>query len=155
VRALSPELERRQQAAVSWMSDRREDGHVRECHGDLHAGNIVRLESRLAPRRPVLVLVSGLSGSGKTWLADRIAPALGAIHIRSDVERKRLAGLAEGSRSGAPVGEGLYSRDFSKRVYDAWPVRLRTSWQEAALRSSMRHSPDARIDASLESSRGG
>jgi len=47
VRAMLPELEQRLHAAVPWMSDRREDGRVRECHGDLHAGNIVRLESQL------------------------------------------------------------------------------------------------------------
>jgi uncharacterized protein len=72
----------------------------------------------LASKRPILVLMSGLSGSGKTWLADRLAPALRAVHLRSDVERKRLAGLAEHSRSGAAVGEGIYSRDFSTRVYE-------------------------------------
>jgi predicted kinase len=72
----------------------------------------------LARKRPSLVLVSGLSGSGKTWLADRLAPALGAVHLRSDVERKRLAGLAEHSRSGAPVGEGMYSEHSTAQVYE-------------------------------------
>jgi hypothetical protein len=72
----------------------------------------------LARKRPILVLVSGLSGSGKTWLADRLAPALGAVHLRSDVERKRLAGLAELSRSGASIGGGVYSKDFTARVYE-------------------------------------
>jgi predicted kinase len=65
-----------------------------------------------------LVLISGLSGSGKTWLAERLAPFLGAIHLRSDVERKRLAGLGEHSRSAVAVGEGIYSRGFTERVYE-------------------------------------
>ncbi len=69
------------------------------------------------PERPFLVLMSGLPGSGKTWLADRLAPTLGALHLRSDVERKRLAGLAERSRSHSAPGEGLYSKDASRRAY--------------------------------------
>ncbi|MBO6531341.1 MAG: AAA family ATPase [Erythrobacter sp.] len=47
---------------------------------------------------PVLLMIGGRSGSGKTTLARRIAPqlpgALGAVHIRSDVLRKTLLGVA-------------------------------------------------------------
>jgi predicted kinase len=75
-------------------------------------------QAALGPRRPFLVLVSGLSGSGKTWLANRLAPQLGAIHLRSDVERKRLAGLAESARTSSPVRQGLYSPAASARVYE-------------------------------------
>jgi predicted kinase len=75
-------------------------------------------QAALGPRRPFLVLVSGLSGSGKTWLANRLVPQLGAIHLRSDVERKRLAGLAESARTSSPVRQGLYSPAASARVYE-------------------------------------
>ena len=71
----------------------------------------------LAPKEPLLVLVGGLSGSGKTWLASRLAPPLGAVHLRSDVERKRLAGLRETARTGSPVGQGLYAPDVSSQLY--------------------------------------
>ena len=71
----------------------------------------------VAPKRPILVLMCGLSGSGKTWLAQRLAPALAAVHVRSDIERKRLAGLPAMDRTDSPVGEGLYSPDASQRVY--------------------------------------
>lgn len=71
-----------------------------------------------APPPPILVLMCGLSGSGKTWLAQRLAPALAAVHLRSDIERKRLAGLAPTDRSASPVGSGLYSRDATLKVYD-------------------------------------
>ncbi len=67
---------------------------------------------------PALVLMSGFSGSGKTWLARRLAPRLGAIHIRSDVERKRLAGLPELGRSGLGIAQGLYSEEQSARLYE-------------------------------------
>jgi hypothetical protein len=66
---------------------------------------------------PALILMSGFSGSGKTWLAERLASAMGAIHLRSDVERKRLAGLGEHASSGSSVGEGLYAADIDLRTY--------------------------------------
>jgi len=71
----------------------------------------------LAAKRPVLVLMCGLSGSGKTWLAQRLAPALSAVHLRSDIERKRLAGLSPTDRSKSAAGEGLYAPDASRTVY--------------------------------------
>ena len=72
----------------------------------------------VAPMRPILVLMCGLSGSGKTWLARRLAPALAAVHLRSDIERKRLAGLSAMDRTDSPVAQGLYSRAASERVYN-------------------------------------
>jgi len=72
----------------------------------------------LTPQRPTLVLMSGLSGSGKTWLAQRLAPALRAVHLRSDIERKRLAGLAPAARSASGVAQGLYARNVTVAVYE-------------------------------------
>jgi aminoglycoside phosphotransferase family enzyme/predicted kinase len=72
----------------------------------------------LAMQRPKLVLMSGLSGSGKTWMAQRLAPALRAVHLRSDIERKRLAGLPALARSGSALGKGLYGRRVTRAVYD-------------------------------------
>jgi len=65
----------------------------------------------------MLLLTTGLSGSGKTWLARRLAPDLGAVHLRSDVERKRLAGLAERADSRSALGEDLYSPENTARIY--------------------------------------
>ena len=72
----------------------------------------------MALKQPILVLMCGLSGSGKTWLAERLAPALSAVHMRSDIERKRLAGLSALERSKSPIEAGLYSRNASQRVYE-------------------------------------
>jgi aminoglycoside phosphotransferase family enzyme/predicted kinase len=71
----------------------------------------------LAERHPQLILMSGVSGSGKTWLANRLAPLLGAIHIRSDIERKRLAKPPPGAQAGT-VGEGRYAPEAKARVYE-------------------------------------
>jgi uncharacterized protein len=82
------------------------------------AGYLEIARAALAPRRPALVLMSGVSGSGKTWLARRLAPALDAIHVRSDIERRRLAGIAPTARSGSALAQGLYARAMTRAVYD-------------------------------------
>jgi predicted kinase len=40
------------------------------------------------------------------------------IGLRSDIERKRLAGLDALARSGSRVDSGIYTRDFSRRTYE-------------------------------------
>ncbi len=59
--------------------------------------------AHLSPPPPVLAAVGGRSGAGKSSLARRLAPALGAapgaVVLRSDEIRKRLAGLAPAERA--------------------------------------------------------
>jgi uncharacterized protein len=74
-------------------------------------------EQSLAPRHPVLVVMMGLSGSGKSVLAAQLAPLLGAIHLQSDLERKRLAGMAPGQRSDSGVAADLYAPQLTDGVY--------------------------------------
>jgi len=73
------------------------------------------LQAERAP--PRLLITCGLSGSGKTWLARQLAPSLGALHVRSDVERKRLAGLSALEDSRSPPDAGLYTGEFNARTY--------------------------------------
>jgi len=68
-------------------------------------------------RRPCMLITCGLSGSGKSTIATELAATLGAIHIRSDVERKRLAGLAAGTRSGSGLDSGLYTASMHEQTY--------------------------------------
>lgn len=68
--------------------------------------------------RPALVLMHGMSGSGKTTVAQKLLEALGAIRVRSDVERKRLFGLAAEARTGSAVGAGLYDAQTTRHTYD-------------------------------------
>lgn len=71
---------------------------------------------RLAPaKRPLLVVTTGLSGSGKSTVAARLVGALGAVCLRSDVVRKRLFGLSPLARGGASMG--LYDDDATQRTY--------------------------------------
>jgi hypothetical protein len=67
--------------------------------------------------RPRLVITCGLAGSGKTTVSSRLVEGLEAIRVRSDVERKRMAGLAAAERSGSGLGEGLYDPEASRRTY--------------------------------------
>lgn len=67
---------------------------------------------------PQLCITHGLSGSGKTTLSQSLLQEQGMIRLRSDVERKRLTGLDASARSGAGVGEGLYTEEFNRRTYE-------------------------------------
>lgn len=66
---------------------------------------------------PALVLMHGLSGSGKSRIAAALVESLQAIRLRSDVERKRLFGLNASADSHSAVGAGLYGTGASTRTY--------------------------------------
>ncbi len=61
-----------------------------------------------------LILMSGLSGSGKSTVAKEIARQTGGIQIRSDAVRKHLAGIAL-EQSGT---DALYSVEMTQKTYD-------------------------------------
>lgn len=67
---------------------------------------------------PLLIVMHGLSGSGKTWVSGRLMALLPAIRVRSDVERKRLFGRAETARTEAPIEGGIYTPRSSQAVYE-------------------------------------
>ena len=67
--------------------------------------------------RPRLYITHGFSGSGKTWHTQPFLERLGAIRIRSDIERKRLFGLTPEGRSDSRLNKGIYTPQTSRRVY--------------------------------------
>lgn len=71
----------------------------------------------IRPRNPLLLITHGLSGSGKSHLAARLAEHLPAIRLRSDVERKRLAGFAAEARTGSDLDSGIYGADMTEKTY--------------------------------------
>jgi aminoglycoside phosphotransferase family enzyme/adenylate kinase family enzyme len=68
-------------------------------------------------RTPILIVVSGLSGSGKTWVSGQLISAMPVIRIRSDLERKRIFGLGESESSASDIAAGIYTDEASQLVY--------------------------------------
>lgn len=66
---------------------------------------------------PRLWLMQGVSGSGKSWLAEELAESSGAFCLRSDIERKRLFGLDPLDDSGTIPG-GIYTAEAGRRTFD-------------------------------------
>ena len=79
----------------------------------------VDLAERLTrPGAPILLITHGLSGSGKSVVSQVLVEAGAGIRVRSDVERKRLFGLAPSSRSGSPLDAGLYTAEAGRLTYE-------------------------------------
>jgi aminoglycoside phosphotransferase family enzyme/predicted kinase len=82
-----------------------------------YRGYVALAEDYTRPLRPALVLTHGVSGSGKSVASRALVESLPAVRVRSDVERKRLAGLEPGDRSASGTGEGLYAPGMTARTY--------------------------------------
>lgn len=73
--------------------------------------------SYIQPSKTPLIITHGLSGSGKTTLSEPLRKQLGAIRLRSDIERKRLHGLKTQERASQGVASGMYSVEASGQTY--------------------------------------
>jgi uncharacterized protein len=108
------------------------DATARQTLVDTAHQYLALAQTLLEPPAPVLVAVAGVSGSGKSTAAADVAPVIGAapgaIHLRTDVIRKDLAGTSPLTRLPADA----YTAEMSGRVY----ARLRT---DAALALSAGH----------------
>jgi aminoglycoside phosphotransferase family enzyme/predicted kinase len=105
---------------------------------------------------PALVLTCGLPAAGKTTAARAVAAPFEALVLRSDVRRKRLAGLAPTSHAAAPFGEGIYAPELSERTYRALladaEVALRdgrTTIVDATFAGAAQRAPFAELARSL------
>jgi aminoglycoside phosphotransferase family enzyme/predicted kinase len=88
-----------------------------------------REESRLAKKyyhlalhyiqyhRPILIVVFGLMGSGKTALAQELARQTGWLLYSSDEIRKTLVGLPPTARKWESFGKGIYGDKISRKTY--------------------------------------
>ncbi|MCP4010890.1 MAG: AAA family ATPase, partial [Proteobacteria bacterium] len=71
----------------------------------------------LTTDRPALIIMHGLSASGKSTVAAKLAEQHGCIHLRSDVERKRLYGLEPMANSSSQTSSGIYTASASEKTY--------------------------------------
>jgi len=85
-----------------------------EIQGYLELG-----EATMSPPQPKLVITLGVSGSGKSWMAERLLQACGLVRLRSDVERKRLFELGAEDDSDSGLSAGIYSREATESTYAA------------------------------------
>lgn len=94
-----------------------------------------------APRRGALLITHGVSGSGKSYASAGLSQQLHGVRLRSDVERKRLLGLAPeadaapGGGYDAGVTARTYRRllDLAREVIEAgYPVIVDATFLDRA-----------------------
>jgi predicted kinase len=68
-------------------------------------------------QRGFIAITHGFSGSGKTTLSQPLVELTGAIRIRSDIERKRMHGVAATGHGESGIAGGLYSADVTDATY--------------------------------------
>ena len=83
----------------------------------VYDSHLALAETLTAARWPALVLMHGLSGSGKTTVAQALLERIGAMRVRSDVERKRLHGLDPHARTRAALDDGIYADAATRQTY--------------------------------------
>ncbi|MCK5394748.1 MAG: AAA family ATPase, partial [Gammaproteobacteria bacterium] len=70
---------------------------------------------------PKLIIMRGLSASGKSTVSQKLLDVIGAIRIRSDVERKRLFGITStdtaSDKIDSNINTGIYSKNASQLTY--------------------------------------
>lgn len=101
--------------------DQPEVGKRQRASAARRAQRYFRLADAYAAQRVprALVIVSGLSGTGKSFVAYALASRLGALVVSSDVTRKRLAGVAPTEPHLEPWGKGIYDPSLTERTYAA------------------------------------
>jgi len=101
---------------------------IRGAEGDTsEIGTYLAVAERFARTDPRgFFITHGVAGSGKTTVTSALLEAVDLIRVRSDVERKRLAGLSAESRSGSPVDAGLYTPEATRRSYERLGVLAET-----------------------------
>jgi uncharacterized protein len=74
---------------------------------------------------PLLLLVTGLSGTGKSTLAETLGTRIGADVVVSDVVRKELHGFRPTEHARGSAGEAVYSEDATRSTYAELMERAR------------------------------
>ena len=83
-----------------------------------HLRSYLELTSKLTRQsHPAILLMHGVSGSGKSFIARQLASSLGAVQIRSDVERKRLFGVWPAPANLLPPPSEMYGSLATLQTY--------------------------------------
>ena len=108
------------------------------------APHVAQAERLMAgPPTTGMIAIGGLSGTGKTTIARALAPESGAVVIRSDTVRKRLAGVGDTDKLPASaytdaMRTAVYRRmlvDARRALRAGWPVILDATFMEPEWRA--------------------
>ena len=77
----------------------------------------------------VIIITHGFSGSGKSTLCGALVELLGAVQVRSDIERKRLHAIAPTENAAAGPGAGIYGPRANRACY----LRIRRLARDIAI----------------------
>jgi hypothetical protein len=97
-------------------------------------GRIATAERLARSQSGALILMHGVSASGKSWLSTQLIAALAAVRVRSDVERRRLCG--SGAHSDA-ADDATYGRLYAcaeQALAAGLPVIVDATFLQAARR---------------------
>jgi aminoglycoside phosphotransferase family enzyme/predicted kinase len=75
------------------------------------------LAFRYTKEKPLLLIMAGLVGTGKTTVAEALGRSLRLVVISSDITRKKLAGISPTEHRFEQFSGGIYSEDFTRRTY--------------------------------------
>ncbi len=94
----------------------------------LRAQNFFELSRRYADRlqRPAVIIVTGLSGTGKTTVARSVAGELGLRVISADAVRRKIFGRTKGFA----YGDGAYTAEANAKTYSQMFDEARTALQK-------------------------
>ncbi|RPH25250.1 MAG: hypothetical protein EHM93_20130 [Bacteroidales bacterium] len=76
------------------------------------------LAYKYANKKPLVLIVTGLIGTGKTTVAQMLGKGLGCQVLSSDVIRKQLAEVPLTERHYDSFGGGIYSPEFTQKTYN-------------------------------------
>ncbi|OGT20086.1 MAG: hypothetical protein A2V90_07275 [Gammaproteobacteria bacterium RBG_16_57_12] len=89
----------------------------RQATVDEYHGYLQQALDYIRRDRPALLINHGLSGSGKTRISQRLLEHLGAIRLRSDIERKRMFNIPAHQSSQSGIQSGIYTAEATSRTY--------------------------------------
>lgn len=115
---------------------------LREPQGALHSGPaagrcntaayLVTASAIAARNDARLAITHGLPGAGKSFVSQQLLETVGAIRVRSDVERKRLFGVGALQSSQGRVPSGIYTDDATlrtvARLHEVARIALGAGW---------------------------
>jgi aminoglycoside phosphotransferase family enzyme/predicted kinase len=90
--------------------------HKQEAQHD--AESYFDLACAYTERMPTLFITVGLTGCGKSVLAEALAKRLGLVVLSSDVTRKKLADIKAKEHCFEYFDSGIYSPEFTRQTYD-------------------------------------